>query len=159
MPKHRTKMEARGLAPATKRTKRAAVSENERKEKAEEKERRELERRVFEAALLHMGFVSEHKRDKNGKVLRGEGRDWWNVRETGEHRLDLALGEKLATEFVRYGRQRGGQSMLTHVIDGMIAKGPDYCRTVRMGFLSVICDLMPEGYDIDYESKQIVLLR
>jgi hypothetical protein len=93
-------------------------------------------------------------------VLRfGEGRDWWDVRETGVFNLDLALGEKLATEFLRYGRQRGRPSVLPNVIDSMIAKGPDYCRVVRMGFLSVICDLMPEGYDIDYESKQIVLLR
>ena len=129
MPKHRTKSEAHGLAPATKRAKQRPAVKGSRREVEE----RKLEQRVFESTLLHMGFIAD-KRDKNGKVVRGKGRDWWHVKDTGAFTLDYALGEKLGTEFLRYGRRRGQPGLLTAIIEGKIEKGPDYCRTVRMGF-------------------------
>ncbi len=156
MPKHRTKSEAHGLATATNRAN--AKPAVERTRKAAEKKAEELNHRVFKSTLLHMGFIAD-KCDKNGKAMRGKGRDWWHVKETGDFLLDHALGEKLATEFLRYGRQRGRRSILAAIIEGMIEKGPKHCRGVRMGFLSVISDQMPESYDFNPEIKQLVLLR
>jgi hypothetical protein len=59
----------------------------------------------------------------------------------------------------RRSRKVGEESILKDVIGSMIEKGPNYCRGVRLGFLSVIGARMPEGYDIDLETKQLIVLR
>jgi hypothetical protein len=159
MPKHRTKAEARGLAPATKRAKRKRATAAEQKQRAAEKEESKLRQGVFESTLMMMPFITD-KRDKKGKVLRGERRDWWNVKETGEFSLDHALGEKLAVEFLRYGKKRGDpSSLLLWIINDMIEKGPEHCKNVRQGFLLTVGKVLPDGYDFDPERKQMVLLR
>jgi len=101
-----------------------------------------------------MPFVSE--------VIKGKGRDWWAVKETGDSQLDYALGEHLADRFLQWGRRRGAECLdarnLFLLLESMVEKGPDFCPDVRRGFLHVLNDIAPEGYDVDPESGQVTLL-
>jgi len=70
-----------------------------------------------------MPFVSE--------VIKGKGRDWWAVKETGDSQLDYALGEHLADRFLQWGRRRGAECLdarnLFLLLESMVEKGPDFC--------------------------------
>jgi hypothetical protein len=57
-----------------------------------------------------LSFVTG-KRDKNGKILRGQGRGYWSVKEIpksstpllgGDYGADCEAGERRAEEFLRY---------------------------------------------------------
>ena len=161
MSRHRTETEAHGLMPATKRAKRKAGVAKPTKPKgkltAEQEAERKIERKIErqqEYALLMMPFVSE--------IIRGKGRDWWAVKETGDSQLDCALGEHLAHLFLQWGRRRGAEFLnarhLFQLIESMVEKGPDYCPDVRRGFLHVLNEITPEGYDVGADTGQITLL-
>jgi len=40
---------------------------------------------------------------------RPEERDYWDVKETGDLALDQMLGEQLATQFLRFGKEEGDE--------------------------------------------------
>ena len=84
------------------------------------------------------------------------------MKETGDSQLDCALGEHLANLFLQWGRHRGAEFLdarhLSQLLQSMVEKGPDYCPDVRKGFLHVLNDIAPEGYDVDADTGQITLL-
>jgi hypothetical protein len=65
--------------------------------------------------------------------------DFWAVEETGNGYFDNELGEALADKLVdtmgRHG-PTGSMNDLVLITDSMMAKGKDFCRAVRVGFLS-----------------------
>jgi hypothetical protein len=64
---------------------------------------------------------------------------FWAVAETGNGYFDNELGEALADKLVdamgRHG-PTGSMNDLVLITDSMMAKGKDFCRAVRIGFLS-----------------------
>lgn len=157
MAKRNTKAEASGLAAATKRAKgkrRAAKAAKPKKELTAEQEAERKIKRQQKYAFLMMPFVSD--------IIKGKGRDWWAVKETGDDQLDYALGEHLAQLFLQWGRRRGAEYLDTRhlmiLIESMVEKGPDYCPNVRRGFLNVLTEIAPEGYAVDADTGNTTLL-
>jgi hypothetical protein len=111
--------------------------------------------------MLLMPFINSDLRDKKGKRICG--RDWWDVKETGDYIFDCALGNTLAEAYLRYAKERGDSpsGILSYIVDSMIEKGHDYCRGVRIGFLGRLAQALPEGYYFQEstEGEQIVLVR
>ena len=83
------------------------------------------------------------------------------MKETGDLYLDQMLGEQLATQFLRFGKEEGdelGGSFIA-VIEAMITKGPDYCQQVRMGFLHRLKHLIPAGHRFNDDGEIVLLVR
>ena len=154
MAKHRTKAETCGLLASTRRAakRQPKLSAAERKKRAAERaEEKSLWKRRSQV-LRAMPFVNDD---------RPEERDYWDVKETGDLALDQMLGEQLATQFLRFGKEEGdelGGSFIA-VIEAMIDKGPDYCVQVRMGFLHRLKHLIPAGYRFDDDGEIVLLVR
>jgi hypothetical protein len=93
-----------------------------------------------------LSFVTD-KRDKNGKILRGRGFDYWTATQTpklptpllgGDFGADCEAGERRAEEFLRYLNRDPEvyDPALGWIVEAMIAKG---CfGALEIGFFSRI---------------------
>lgn len=109
------------------------------KSEKEKKERKKFKDDIKQsiAKLKALPFVADIK-DKNEVSKRGKGRDFWDIRPTGDYIIDCNTGRQYGALALKFMREEGDTPFLTQIVFDMMKNTNSKNKGIEVGFLHFI---------------------